>query len=77
MAPAIAARTRCPGRLATAIRGATARHADWQQTAELVAGQLRAQLRRHLSGFAADSRVFCPPWPGVRARSVSVPRGWC
>jgi predicted metal-dependent enzyme (double-stranded beta helix superfamily) len=44
MAPATAARTRCPGRLATAIRGATARHADWQQTATLVAGQLRAHL---------------------------------
>jgi 3-mercaptopropionate dioxygenase len=37
-------RTRCPGDLVTAIRGATARHADWQQTAVLVADQLRLHL---------------------------------
>ncbi len=36
-----AARTRCPADLAAAIRGATARHADWAQTAALVADQLR------------------------------------
>jgi len=39
-------RTRCPGELITAIRQATHRHADWQQTAVLVADQ----LRRHLPG---------------------------
>ena len=39
-------RTRCPGALVGAIREATARHADWPQTAVLVAGQ----LRRHLPG---------------------------
>lgn len=37
-------RTRCPGELITAIRGATRRHADWQQTAVLVADQLRRNL---------------------------------
>ena len=36
--------TRCPPDLAAAIRGATARHADWEQTAALVAGQLRLHL---------------------------------
>ena len=39
-------RTRCPGALVGAIREATARHADWPQTAVLVADQ----LRRHLPG---------------------------
>jgi 3-mercaptopropionate dioxygenase len=39
-------RTRCPGALVGAIRAATARHADWPQTAALVADQ----LRRHLPG---------------------------
>ncbi len=39
-------RTRCPGDLITAIRGATAHRADWQQTAALVA----AELRQHLPG---------------------------
>jgi predicted metal-dependent enzyme (double-stranded beta helix superfamily) len=39
-------RTRCPGDLVLAIREATQRHADWTQTAALVA----AQLRRHLPG---------------------------
>jgi 3-mercaptopropionate dioxygenase len=39
-------RTRCPGALVGAIREATARHADWAQTAVLVADQ----LRRHLPG---------------------------
>jgi 3-mercaptopropionate dioxygenase len=37
-------RTRCPADLVTAIRSATQRHADWQRTAELVAGQLRVHL---------------------------------
>jgi predicted metal-dependent enzyme (double-stranded beta helix superfamily) len=37
-------RTRCPGDLITAIRGATACHADWQQTAALVADELRLHL---------------------------------
>jgi 3-mercaptopropionate dioxygenase len=41
-----AVRTRCPPDLITAIRAATQRHADWPQTAVLVAGQ----LRRHLPG---------------------------
>jgi predicted metal-dependent enzyme (double-stranded beta helix superfamily) len=39
-------RTRCPGDLIVAIREATQRHADWAQTASLVA----AQLRQHLPG---------------------------
>jgi predicted metal-dependent enzyme (double-stranded beta helix superfamily) len=46
MTQATAVRTRCPADLVTAIRGATARHADWPQTAALVA----EQLRRHLPG---------------------------
>jgi 3-mercaptopropionate dioxygenase len=37
-------RTRCPADLVAAIRAATSQHADWQQTAELVAGQLRSHL---------------------------------
>jgi 3-mercaptopropionate dioxygenase len=37
-------RTRCPGALVSAIRAATAQHADWPQTAVLVADQLRAHL---------------------------------
>ncbi len=37
-------RTRCPADLVAAIRTATHRHADWQQTAELVAGRLRLHL---------------------------------
>jgi 3-mercaptopropionate dioxygenase len=37
-------RTRCPGDLVTAIRSATRRHADWSQTAVLVADELRRQL---------------------------------
>jgi predicted metal-dependent enzyme (double-stranded beta helix superfamily) len=39
-------RSRCPSELSTAIRAATRRHGDWQQTAGLVA----AELRRHLPG---------------------------
>ena len=39
-------RTRCPADLVMAVRGATGQHADWQRTAELVAGQ----LPRHLPG---------------------------
>jgi 3-mercaptopropionate dioxygenase len=35
---------RCPADLVAAIRGATARHADWAETADLVAGQLRRFL---------------------------------
>ena len=46
MTQATAVRTRCPADLVTAIRSATARHADWQQTAVLVA----EQVRRHLPG---------------------------
>jgi 3-mercaptopropionate dioxygenase len=37
-------RTRCPADLVTAIRGATRQHADWRQTALLVADALRAHL---------------------------------
>ena len=37
-------RARCPASLVDAIRFATRRHADWQRTAELVAGQLRRAL---------------------------------
>jgi predicted metal-dependent enzyme (double-stranded beta helix superfamily) len=44
MAPASTVRTRCPADLVAAIRGVTARHADWQQTAALAAEQLRAHL---------------------------------
>jgi 3-mercaptopropionate dioxygenase len=36
--------TRCPADLVAAIRDATSRRADWAQTAELVAGQLRLHL---------------------------------
>ncbi len=38
------ASTRCPADLASAIRWATARHADWQETSALVAEQLRLHL---------------------------------
>jgi 3-mercaptopropionate dioxygenase len=41
---ATAERTRCGAGLLTALRGATARHADWERTAALVAAQLRANL---------------------------------
>ena len=44
MTQASAVRTRCPAGLVAAIRGATGQHADWQQTAELVADQLRLHL---------------------------------
>jgi predicted metal-dependent enzyme (double-stranded beta helix superfamily) len=44
MTQASAVRTRCPAGLVTAIRGATARHADWPQTAVLVGDALRRQL---------------------------------
>jgi 3-mercaptopropionate dioxygenase len=44
MTPASVVRTRCPGDLLAAIRGVTAHRADWQQTAALAAGQLRARL---------------------------------
>jgi predicted metal-dependent enzyme (double-stranded beta helix superfamily) len=39
-------RTRCPASLVAAIRTATGQHADWQQTADLVAAQLRSHLPR-------------------------------
>jgi predicted metal-dependent enzyme (double-stranded beta helix superfamily) len=38
------ARTRCPAALIAAVRAATSQHADWPQTAELVAAQLRSHL---------------------------------
>ena len=44
MTPASAVRTRCPAALTDAIRAATAQHADWQQTAVLVADALRLHL---------------------------------
>ena len=44
MTQATAVRTRCPADLVTAIRSATARHVDWQQTAKLVADQVRLHL---------------------------------
>jgi predicted metal-dependent enzyme (double-stranded beta helix superfamily) len=44
MTQASAVRARCPAGLVTAIRDATACHADWAQTAALVAGRLRARL---------------------------------
>ena len=37
-------RTRCPADLVAAIRAATGHHADWQQTAELAAAELRLHL---------------------------------
>ncbi len=37
-------RTRCPANLVRAIRATTRRRADWQQTAELVATELRTHL---------------------------------
>lgn len=37
-------RSRCPAGLLTAIRDATSRHGDWDQTAALVADRLRAHL---------------------------------
>jgi 3-mercaptopropionate dioxygenase len=52
-------RARCPADLVTAIRIVTRQHADWQQTAELVAGQ----LRRHLPGaeiLTAEERAGDP-----------------
>ncbi len=59
MTQASAVRTRCPAGLVTAIRSATARHADWPQTAVLVADQLRL----HLPGpeiLTADEREGSP-----------------
>jgi len=44
MTPASVVRTRCPGDLVAAIRGVTAHRADWQRTAALAAGRLRAHL---------------------------------
>jgi 3-mercaptopropionate dioxygenase len=37
-------RTRCPASLVRSIRTATRRHADWEETARLVADELRAHL---------------------------------
>jgi predicted metal-dependent enzyme (double-stranded beta helix superfamily) len=37
-------RARCPASMVDGIRSATRQHADWQRTAELVAGQLRRTL---------------------------------
>jgi len=37
-------RTRCPADLVAAIRAATGHHADWQQTAEFAAAELRLHL---------------------------------
>ncbi len=37
-------RTRCPGDFITGIRGAIAHHADWPETAELVAAAMRGHL---------------------------------
>ena len=34
-------RTRCPASLVEGVRAATREHADWQRTAELVAGAAR------------------------------------
>jgi predicted metal-dependent enzyme (double-stranded beta helix superfamily) len=44
MSQASAVAVRCPAALLTAIRDATSRGADWEQTALLVAGQLRLNL---------------------------------
>jgi 3-mercaptopropionate dioxygenase len=44
MTQATAVRRRCPAGLLAAIREATARHADWENTAALVTAQLRAHL---------------------------------
>jgi 3-mercaptopropionate dioxygenase len=59
MTEAGAAGARCPARLVTAIRGAIGCHADWSQTAGLVADQLRL----HLPGpdvLTADQREGSP-----------------
>jgi predicted metal-dependent enzyme (double-stranded beta helix superfamily) len=59
MTQASAVRTRCPASLVTAIRSATARHADWQRTARLVADQVRL----HRPGpeiLTADEREGSP-----------------
>ena len=37
-------RSRCPAGLLNGLRAATAQHADWQRTSELVADELRANL---------------------------------
>jgi 3-mercaptopropionate dioxygenase len=44
MTQTTAARTRCPADLVAAIRAATTRHADWAQTADLVADRMRPVL---------------------------------
>jgi predicted metal-dependent enzyme (double-stranded beta helix superfamily) len=44
MTPPSTVRSRCPGSLLAVIRAATACHADWQQTAALVADQMRGHL---------------------------------
>jgi predicted metal-dependent enzyme (double-stranded beta helix superfamily) len=46
MTAASPVRTRCPATLVAGIRTATSQHADWQQTAHLVAAQLRSHLPR-------------------------------
>jgi 3-mercaptopropionate dioxygenase len=59
MTQASAVLTRCPADLTSAIREATARHAGWPQTAELVADA----LRRHLPGpgiLTADEAAGSP-----------------
>jgi 3-mercaptopropionate dioxygenase len=59
LAQASAIHTRCPADLVAGIRAATARRADWAQTAELVADQLRL----HLPGpqiLTADERAGRP-----------------
>ncbi len=51
--------TRCPADLSGAIRGAIARHADWRETAVLVADELRL----HLPGpeiLTAEERAGSP-----------------
>jgi 3-mercaptopropionate dioxygenase len=59
MAVIMPVRTRCPADLVDGIRAATSQHADWQQTAELVAHELRL----HLPGpdiLTADERTGDP-----------------
>jgi 3-mercaptopropionate dioxygenase len=53
-------RTRCPAHLLAAIRAATSQHADWQQTADLVAAQLRGHLPRAADVLTAAEREGDP-----------------
>ncbi len=63
-------RTRCPADLVSAIRAATQRRADWQRTAELVAGQLRPHLPGAADILTAAERAGDPA--GYRCHVLHV-----